>query len=207
MKSYFSFFCGILPLSGIAAPPAAPSKTAPSQLKTQRSKNVFVTLNTAQGILRVELYKETAPKTVENFLDYAQKGFYNGTVFHRIIPGFVIQGGGYDKELKLKTTNKPIQNESHNGITNTLGTLSMARTSDPHSATSQFFINLADNAFLNPSSGQQGYAVFGKVVEGMDIVQKIAKTKVGRVQGMADVPLNRESVAILSISIETTAAK
>jgi len=145
-----------------------------------------VDLRTSAGTIRIELYPAKAPKTVENFLQYVKDGHYNGTVFHRVIDGFMVQGGGFDASFKQKQTRKPIANEAKAaisaGLKNDVGTLAMARTSDPDSATAQFFINVNDNAFLNsgdPKGDGVGYAVFGKVVSGMDVVTKIAKTPTG----------------------------
>ena len=145
-----------------------------------------VDLRTSAGTIRIELYPAKAPKTVENFLQYVKDGHYNGTVFHRVIDGFMVQGGGFDASFKQKPTRKPIANEAKAaisaGLKNDVGTLAMARTSDPDSATAQFFINVTDNAFLNsgdPKGDGVGYAVFGKVVSGMDVVTKIAKTPTG----------------------------
>jgi peptidyl-prolyl cis-trans isomerase A (cyclophilin A)/peptidyl-prolyl cis-trans isomerase B (cyclophilin B) len=145
-----------------------------------------VDVRTNVGTIRLELYPGKAPKTVENFLQYVRDGHYNGTVFHRVIDGFMIQGGGFEGSFKQKPTRPSIPNEAQPavkaGLTNTVGTIAMARTADPNSATAQFFINLGDNAFLNwgdPRSDGNGYAVFGKVVSGMDVVTKIAKTPTG----------------------------
>ena len=145
-----------------------------------------VDVRTNVGTIRLELYPGKAPKTVENFLQYVRDGHYNGTVFHRVIDGFMIQGGGFDGAFKQKPTRPPIANEAQPavkaGLTNTVGTIAMARTADPASATAQFFINVGDNAFLNwgdPRSDGNGYAVFGKVVSGQDVVTKIAKTPTG----------------------------
>jgi peptidyl-prolyl cis-trans isomerase A (cyclophilin A)/peptidyl-prolyl cis-trans isomerase B (cyclophilin B) len=145
-----------------------------------------VDLKTSAGTIRLELYPSKAPKTVENFLQYVKDGHYNGTVFHRVIDGFMIQGGGFEPSFKQKQTRKPIGNEAKAGVAaglrNEIGTVAMARTSDPDSATAQFFINVNDNAFLNagdPKGDGVGYAVFGKVVSGMDVVNKIAKTPTG----------------------------
>lgn len=139
----------------------------------------MVVFHTNHGDLRIELYRDEAPETVENFLTYVRSGFYDGTVFHRVIPGFVIQGGGFNAELERKPTREPIENESDNGLDNLRGTLSMARTNDPHSATSQFFINLDDNPPLDYREGRWGYAVFGRVVSGMDTVDEIADLPTG----------------------------
>ena len=149
----------------------------------------MVVLATSLGDITIELFEEQAPVTVENFRQYVDEGFYGGTVFHRVVPGFVLQGGGLEADMSRKATRDPIQNEAENGLKNTRGALSMARTSDIHSATSQFFINLVDNAFLDHGERDFGYAVFGKVVEGMDVVDAIAKVKTGTVKGYGDAPL------------------
>jgi len=140
-----------------------------------------VDLKTNAGTIRLELYPAKAPKTVENFLQYVKDGHYDGTVFHRVIPGFMIQGGGFDRSYKQKPTRGPVPNEAKNGLTNDLGTIAMARTNAPHSASAQFFINLKSNDFLNAASAQDGwgYAVFGKVLSGLDVVTKIAKLPTG----------------------------
>ncbi|SIN90231.1 peptidyl-prolyl cis-trans isomerase B (cyclophilin B) [Sulfurivirga caldicuralii] len=154
--------------------------------------NPKVIFHTNKGDITIELYPEKAPKTVENFLRYAKEGFYNGTIFHRVIPGFVIQGGGHTPDMDRKPTHEPIENEADNGLKNEKYTLSMARTMDPHSATSQFFINLNDNAFLDFRSKDMdgwGYAVFGKVVDGTDTVDAIARVPTGNYAGHQDVPM------------------
>ncbi len=141
-----------------------------------------VELKTTAGTIVIELYPDKAPKTVENFLRYVNDGYYKGTIFHRVIPGFMIQGGGFTPDYKQKPTRDPVTNEAANGLHNTVGTLAMARTSDPHSATTQFFINVADNAFLDyraPNPRGFGYCVFGKVVEGMDVANKIVAAPAG----------------------------
>jgi peptidyl-prolyl cis-trans isomerase A (cyclophilin A)/peptidyl-prolyl cis-trans isomerase B (cyclophilin B) len=145
--------------------------------------NPQVDLDTSAGKIRIELYPDAAPKTVENFLAYVRAKHYDGTQFHRVIPGFMIQGGGYNAEFREKSTNPPVRNEAEQsskaGLLNAPGTVAMARTGDPHSATAQFFINVADNKFLNfreASPQGYGYTVFGKVISGMDVVEKIAKT-------------------------------
>src|SRR6476661_10171840 len=149
-----------------------------------------VVLHTNQGKITLELNAEKAPKTVENFLSYVRDGHYDGTVFHRVIDGFMIQGGGFEPGMKQKPTDKPIQNEANNGLKNDNYTVAMARTSDPHSATAQFFINVADNAFLNhtaPTAQGWGYAVFGKVVSGQDVVDRITGVATGNRGGHGDV--------------------
>lgn len=140
-----------------------------------------VDLKTNVGTIRLELYPAKAPKTVENFLQYAKDGHFNGTIFHRVIDNFMIQGGGFDKNYRQKPTRDPIQNEAKNSLKNDLGTVAMARTGAPHSASSQFFINGKNNDFLNAANAQDGwgYTVFGKVVSGMDVVTKISKTPTG----------------------------
>ena len=159
-----------------------------------------VDLKTNVGTIRLELYPAKAPKTVENFLQYAKDGHFNGTIFHRVIDNFMIQGGGYDKTFREKKSRDPIQNEAKNGLKNDLGTIAMARTSAPHSASSQFFINGKNNDFLNAANAQDGwgYTVFGKVVSGMDVVMKISKSPTGSGGPFpADVP--REMVVIESV--------
>lgn len=152
-----------------------------------------VKLATSAGDIVLQLDATKAPKTVENFLAYVKKGHYNGTIFHRVIPGFMIQGGGFDAAMVQKPTDKPIENEATNGLKNDKYTIAMARTPQPHSASAQFFINVADNAFLNhtaPTPQGWGYAVFGKVIEGMDVVDKISTVPTG-IKGMyRDVPLS-----------------
>jgi peptidyl-prolyl cis-trans isomerase A (cyclophilin A)/peptidyl-prolyl cis-trans isomerase B (cyclophilin B) len=145
--------------------------------------NPVVEMKTNLGSVRIELYADKAPKSVANFLQYAKDGFYNGLVFHRVIPGFMIQGGGHQQDLKEKKGDRPpIENEAGNGLKNEVGTVAMARTQNPQSATAQFFINVADNAFLNfreATTAGYGYAVFGKVTAGMDVVTRIARTPTG----------------------------
>ncbi|MDR4513337.1 peptidylprolyl isomerase [Nitrosomonas sp.] len=141
-----------------------------------------VLMKTNVGVVTLELYPDKAPKTVENFLKYVEEGFYTNTIFHRIIANFMIQGGGFDTAFNQKITRNPVENEANNGLKNEVGTVAMARTSDPHSATAQFFINVANNGFLNytaPSARGYGYTVFGKVIDGLDIVHQIAKTPTG----------------------------
>jgi len=138
--------------------------------------NPMVELKTNQGEIVVELFADKAPKSAENFVQYVKDGHYNGTIFHRVIDGFMVQGGGFDADMKQKSTRAPIENEAKNGLRNEPGTLAMARTANPHSASAQFFINLVPNTFLDyPSPDGWGYAVFGKVVKGMDVVDRIAK--------------------------------
>lgn len=150
--------------------------------------NPSVVLSTSHGDITLELLADKAPVTVENFLSYVDDGFFDDTVFHRVIPDFMIQGGGFTKDMRQKSTKSPIKNEADNGVKNARGTIAMARTSDIHSATAQFFINLKDNAFLDHGSRDFGYAVFGRVTDGMDVVDKIAGVKTGRHGPHADVP-------------------
>jgi peptidyl-prolyl cis-trans isomerase A (cyclophilin A) len=156
-----------------------------------------VIIKTTKGDIEVELYEDKAPETVKNFINYINAGFYNGTIFHRVIRGFMIQGGGYDKDLNLKPTEAPIKNESKNGLFNEAYTIAMARTNDPHSATSQFFINLVDNHFLDDGDG---YCVFGKVTNGQRVVQTIGSLPTHVKEGMGDVPIKR--VTIKSIELK-----
>jgi len=152
----------------------------------------MIKLTTNHGAITLDLDAEKAPKTVANFLAYVEAGHYDGTIFHRVIDGFMIQGGGMGVGMKEKATNAPIENEAGNGLTNDRGTIAMARTNDPHSATAQFFINVKDNDFLNfraPSGSGWGYCVFGKVVEGMDVVDKIRAVKTGNKGFHQDVPV------------------
>ena len=156
------------------------------------SANPKVKLQTNHGEMLVELNAEKAPKTVENFITYVKDGFFDGTIFHRVINNFMIQGGGFEPGMKQKETRDPVENEANNGLRNNRYTLAMARTSDPHSATAQFFINVADNDFLNhtaPTSNGWGYAVFGEVIEGTDVVDKIKLVKTGSKGFHQDVPV------------------
>ncbi len=161
-----------------------------------------VELKTSKGDIRIELDEAKAPESVRNFIEHVQKGHYDGTVFHRVIKGFMLQGGGFEPGMRQKPTGAPIRNEASNGLKNNRYTLAMARTSDPHSATAQFFINVADNEFLNhksESSQGWGYAVFGKVVAGNDVVDAIEKVETGRKGGHDDVPT--EDVTILQATV------
>jgi cyclophilin family peptidyl-prolyl cis-trans isomerase len=159
----------------------------------------MITIKTSHGDIAVELFDETAPISCENFLQYARDGHFDNTIFHRVIPNFMIQGGGMDSDMNSKPTRSPIKNEAANGETNLRGTLAMARTGVVDSATSQFFINLRDNDFLNHSARDFGYAVFGRVTDGMDVVDAIAGVVTGNVRGHQDVPL--DAVTIMEVSI------
>ncbi len=165
--------------------------------------NPVVVMETSLGTMTIELYRDQAPKSVENFLAYVSSGFYDGTVFHRVIPGFMIQGGGMTADLNRKTTRAPVENEATNGLKNSRGTLAMARTADVNSATSQFFINTVDNAMLDHRSTQPsefGYAVFGMVTEGLDVVDKIRAVPTGTRGPFQDVP--NEPVVIQSVRVK-----
>jgi len=171
------------------------------------AQNPRVEFKTSMGSFTLELYPDKAPKTVENFIQYANSGFYKGTIFHRVIDNFMIQGGGFDPDMKQKATRGPIENEAgtamKGGLRNELGTIAMARTSDPNSATAQFFINVKDNGFLDyrePSPQGFGYAVFGRVVQGMDVVLRIAKVPTATVQGNQNVP--QKPIIIESVSVK-----
>ena len=163
-----------------------------------------VRMSTILGDMTLELDAEKAPKTVENFVNYATSGFYDGTIFHRVINNFMVQGGGFDADMRQKTTEAPIDNEANNGLKNNRGTIAMARTMDPHSATAQFFINVSDNDFLNHTAENMqgwGYAVFGQVVEGQEVLDKIRVVPTGSQAGHQDVPVDPvviESVTVLN---------
>lgn len=177
----------LAPAASRAAPPAA-------------GAHPTVLLKTSQGAITLELFPDKAPKTVANFLEYVTHGQYAGTVFHRVIPGFMIQGGGYDADLREKSTRAPIPLEARNGLSNTVGAVAMARTGDPDSATAQFFINTADNTNLDyPRPDGNGYAVFGRVTSGMDVVRRIEGVATGSRDGMANVP--RTPVVIESATV------
>lgn len=166
-----------------------------------------VLISTSLGDIKIELYEKEAPETVKNFLSYVNDKFYDGTIFHRVIAGFMLQGGGFTPDMQQKPTKPPIKNEAGNGLTNDTYTLAMARTSVPDSATSQFFINVKSNDFLNREKAQDGvgYAVFGKVIEGMDVVSKIEKVQTGRKGMHGDVPV--EPVVIKSVTVISSGDK
>jgi cyclophilin family peptidyl-prolyl cis-trans isomerase len=167
--------------------------------KTVKDGNPIVVLETSKGDIKIELYPEKSPLTVENFLMYVNEGHYEGTVFHRVIKGFMIQGGGFTKEGSQKQTKAPIKLESDNGLKNEIGTIAMARTMVPDSATSQFFINTADNDFLNYGARNDGYAVFGRVIQGMDTVLEIENSKTAVKHNMQDWPV--EDIVIISARV------
>ena len=186
MKSRFAIALSLSLLClGLAAPAQAEER---------------VEMITSEGRIVLALNDVKAPESTKNFLEYVRAGFYDGTVFHRVIAGFMIQGGGFTSSMEQKITRDPIRNEAKNGLKNRVGTIAMARASDPHSASSQFFINVENNDFLDyPGQDGWGYAVFGKVVEGMDVVNKIAAVRTGRREGMEDVPL--EAVVIKKVQV------
>lgn len=189
MNRIHGLLCG-LAMALMLAPGLAAAQTPES---APEGDNPYVTLHTNKGDIRIELYPQQAPATVENFLQYARDGFYAGTVFHRVISHFMIQGGGMTTELTPKETRDPIPNEADNGLKNLRGMVAMARTADPHSATSQFFINVEANPMLDHTaktdSRAWGYTVFGRVVDGMDVVDDIRFAETGQAKGMADVPV------------------
>ncbi|MCC7108877.1 MAG: peptidyl-prolyl cis-trans isomerase [Deltaproteobacteria bacterium] len=180
--------------------PAAPAAPAKEGVKPMTAKNPVVAIQTSMGAIEVELYPDKAPKTVENFLGYVKANHYDGTIFHRVIASFMIQGGGFDKQMGKKPTRAPVVNEAGNGLKNEVGTIAMARTSDPDSATAQFFINVKDNGALNRSDGNAGYCVFGKVVAGLEVVKKIEAVNTSMQGGMKDVPVSQ--VVIESVRLK-----
>tara|TARA_Y100000031_G_scaffold154254_1_gene201387 strand:- start:563 stop:1213 length:651 start_codon:yes stop_codon:yes gene_type:complete len=194
--AFFIFGCAkpiILESEGV-------EKTTKLGLEEDQMTEDIVIMETSKGIIKIRLDRENAPVTVENFLSYVKDGFFNGLVFHRVISGFMIQGGGFSSDGLQKETKTPIKLESNNGLKNNRASISMARTSVPDSATSQFFINLVDNNMLNYASGNDGYAVFGKVIEGMAVVDEIATVQTSVKNGMTDWPV--EDVFINKIFIE-----
>lgn len=162
--------------------------------------NPIIVVETSMGTFKAELFEDKAPLTVKNFVHYLGHKHYDGLIFHRVISDFMVQGGGFEPGMKSKKPHPPVKNESTNGLSNVRGTLAMARTSDPDSATSQFFVNVVDNKFLDGSASKPGYTVFGKVTEGMDVVDKIKAVKTGTVQGFQNVPVT--DVVIKSIRLD-----
>lgn len=204
---YFAMGCKAEDRSGTQEPVSAESAVQAQKkagaVKAVKTGNPRVRMKTSAGDIVLELDAEKAPLSVENFLTYARDGVYNGTIFHRVIPQFMIQGGGFEPGMKKKPTRSPIRNEAHNGLKNKKGTIAMARTSSVDSATNQFFINCKDNTFLDHRSKDSrgyGYAVFGRVVDGMDVVEAIEKVPTGSKGGYQDVP--RENVVIESVTVE-----
>lgn len=189
MKIIYTLLLSFFAITALAADPAAGQPPA-------TDKPVEILLKTSAGDITLELDTTSAPKTVANFLQYVNEGFYNNTLFHRVIPDFMIQGGGFQPGMVEKTTRSPVANESVNGKQNKRGTIAMARTQNPDSATAQFFINLVDNAYLDASGTKPGYTVFGKVKKGMDVVDKIAQASTEQRGNNGDVP--KEDVVIIS---------
>jgi cyclophilin family peptidyl-prolyl cis-trans isomerase len=184
-----SLFALVLTSAAVAGPAQA---AAPAKAAATTGAEPVVVMKTSLGEVQIKLFKDKAPVSVANFLAYVNKKFYDGTIFHRIIPTFMVQGGGYTPDMTKKPTGAPIKNEAQNGLKNARGTLAMARTADPNSATAQFFINVADNDFLNytaPNPAGWGYCVFGKVVDGMTVVDRIKGVPTGTRAGHKDVPL------------------
>ncbi len=179
------------PVEPAPAPPVAKVEPPPKKVEPKAAANPVVVMTTSKGVIKIELDAAKAPLSVENFLKYVDAKYYDGTIFHRVIPKFMIQGGGFTAAMEKKETRAPIQNEAKNGLRNLRGTIAMARTQNPHSGTAQFYINHVDNAMLDQAGqppGGWGYAVFGKVIEGMDVVDAIAGSKTGFAAGMEDVP-------------------
>ena len=217
MKAFFRPLLTVLVLALFGlGPSAVAQETAAESAETPAAEpaadtpaaNPQVVIETNKGKIVAELYPGKAPKTVENFLAYVESGFYDGTVFHRVIPGFMVQGGGFTQDLVKKDTRPAIENEADNGLRNGRGTLAMARTNAPHSATAQFFINLVDNGFLDfraKNARSWGYAVFGKVTEGLDVVDAIATVSTGSKNRMRNVPV--EPVIITKVSVRQAAAE
>jgi cyclophilin family peptidyl-prolyl cis-trans isomerase len=186
MRSLLPTLAGLLLVAGALAAqePAPPEPTT--------TGNPRMVLDTTEGVIVVELYPEQAPKTVENITRYVEQGFYDGTIFHRVISGFMIQGGGYGQDLVKKEVGEPVVNEADNGLRNERGTVAMARMGDPHSATAQFYVNLVDNVSLDHTGKSDqgwGYCVFGRVVEGMNVVDRIARTRTQTKRGLQNVPM------------------
>jgi peptidyl-prolyl cis-trans isomerase A (cyclophilin A) len=194
MRLSFSVMLALLGLAVCSA--QSDEKQAPAAASAAGDHPVVI-VTTSQGAFELELDAKLAPLSVANFLQYVDAGFYDGTIFHRVIPGFMVQGGGFDPAMKQKPTRAPIQNEATNGLLNEPFTIAMARTNDPNSATAQFFINLVDNKFLNHGGRDFGYAVFGRVSSGQDVVKKVASVPTGTRGGHQNVPL--EAVVIESI--------
>lgn len=191
--------CG---LAGCATRPTPTQNPAQPEPIKKGAPTVQVELKTSKGTIKLELNEKAAPKTVANFVSYVENGHYNGTIFHRVINGFMIQGGGFDADLQQKPAPNTVENEANNGLSNDCGTIAMARTSDPHSAGAQFFINVKDNGFLNHTSKTPqgwGYCVFGKVIEGMDVVDAIKAVPTGTRNRYQDVPT--EDVTIISATV------
>lgn len=187
MCASFALAVAATAVCAFAQSPAIPATPATPTTPTAAAP-VYVAMTTSKGVIYLELNATKAPVSVANFVDYTKEGFYNGTIFHRVIKTFMIQGGGFTPDMKQKTTKAPITNEWQNGLPNSRGAISMARTNVPNSATSQFFINTVDNKMLDQPRGGAAYAVFGKVIKGLDVVDAIAAVTTGEANGMGDVP-------------------
>lgn len=188
MNYHNNFTCKVLILAALLF-----ALSLTGQSVYANSTNPMIKLTTSKGDITLELYPEHAPNTVTNFRQYVEDGFFDGLIFHRVIDGFMVQGGGFTADMQQKETGDPIENEADNGLLNEVGTIAMARTGDPHSATAQFFINLENNEFLNHTAKNAqgwGYTVFGKVTEGLDVVQAIGKVETGRSGPYSDVPVD-----------------
>lgn len=202
-KIIFPLILGVVLIAGYTALQFF-DKPTPNKNTTENMVKNMIKMTTSMGEIDIELYPEEAPDTVQNFIDYVESGHYDGLIFHRVIPDFMVQGGGFSSGMNEKQTQAPIKNEADNGLKNTVGSLSMARTAIPDSATSQFFINLVDNEFLNFKSKTQagwGYVVFAKVINGMGVVEKIGAVQTGQAKGHGDVPL--EDVVIEKAEVIT----
>ena len=186
VRSAAALFVAIAAIANSAT--AQETKPAAPSAPTTSAAPVYVSMTTSKGVIYLELNAAKAPISTENFVSYTKEGFYNGTIFHRVIKTFMIQGGGFTADMKQKTTKAPISNEWQNGLPNSRGAISMARTNEPNSATCQFFINTVDNKMLDQPRGGAAYAVFGKVIKGMDVVDAIAAVPTGQSNGMGDVP-------------------
>jgi len=189
--------------SRLIIPALAFALCIPSVVQGSLSDSPQIIMETSKGTIVLEVFPDEAPETVKNFLRYVRWGHYDGTIFHRVIPDFMIQGGGFTRDMQRKTTEMPVQNEANNGLKNDRGTVAMARTPDPHSATDQFFINTKSNSFLdhkNTTAQGWGYAVFGKVVKGMDVVDAISGVKTAKKGMMSDVPV--EPVTIIKMTVK-----
>lgn len=208
--SLISLFVRYLTVLGLLFSPLTSANDEASFKAPLSADKTYALIDTTMGQIELELYTSRTPKTVENFIRYAESGFYKDTLFHRVIPNFMVQGGGFDKNFVQKATEKPVRNEANAFIPNLRGTISMARTNDPDSATSQFFINVVDNASLNKSATNPGYAVFGKVINGMNVADKMSKVKTKREGYMADVPVEPviiKNIIIKQPSVTSEAAK
>ena len=189
VRSAAALFVAIAAITNLAsAQNAKPGSAVAPTADAPAASPVYVSMTTSKGVIYLELNAAKAPISTENFVNYTKEGFYNGTIFHRVIKTFMIQGGGFTADMKQKTTKAPISNEWQNGLPNSRGAISMARTNEPNSATSQFFINTVDNKMLDQPRGGAAYAVFGKVIKGMDVVDAIAAVPTGPSSGMGDVP-------------------